>query len=242
MKSIYACKLYKSSKHKDKIHAALEDVTNVELVKQLEEYLDDEYKPLTKIGDDAPDDSSVEEVDKSESDDGRFDAPHTGGGMSHSTPSGGSLSEKYGDELDAEGAEKFDATQVDGDEESDSAEEATASTHISKKSVLADTSVGNSMLCGQVLHSGLAGELKGTLNMRSATSGVLRVAAKGDEVWVYYNDDTNLNNIMSPVIELLNAANYGYLVFNRLARTDNAMVFTISTCDTSNSMEYVQNE
>ena len=33
---------------------------------------------------------------------------------------------------------------------------------------------------------------------------------------------------MEPVIALLNAANYSILNFNRLARTENAIVFTIT--------------
>lgn len=63
--------------------------------------------------------------------------------------------------------------------------------------------------------------------MRQDTCGVDRVQFKDDEVWVYYNDKINLNNVMSVVIEVLNAANYTYLEFNRLARSDNAMVFQI---------------
>ncbi len=47
---------------------------------------------------------------------------------------------------------------------------------------------------------------------------------------------------MSTVIELLNAANYQYLIFNRLARTENAIVFTISVNDTMNNMELIKNE
>ena len=39
---------------------------------------------------------------------------------------------------------------------------------------------------------------------------------------------------MQNTIELLNAASYHYLVFNRLARTDNAIVFDITDTDTSN--------
>lgn len=51
-----------------------------------------------------------------------------------------------------------------------------------------------------------------------------------------------LLSAMSTVIELLNAANYQYFIFNRLARTENAIVFTISVNDTMNNMELIKNE
>ena len=47
---------------------------------------------------------------------------------------------------------------------------------------------------------------------------------------------------MTAVIDTLNAANYHYLIFNRLARTDNAIVFTINSNDTANAMEPVSHE
>ena len=48
------------------------------------------------------------------------------------------------------------------------------------------------------------------------------------ELWIHYNDSINLNNVMEPVIAVLNAANYFKLDFNRLARTENAIVFSIT--------------
>ena len=48
--------------------------------------------------------------------------------------------------------------------------------------------------------------------------------------------------MMPNVIDVLNAANYYYLVFNRLARTDNAIVFDLTTTDTNNSVDGVQND
>ena len=84
--------------------------------------------------------------------------------------------------------------------------------------------------------------LKGLLNVNSSTAGVNRVLIKADELWIYYDDSINLNNVMTAVIESLNAANYYYLVFNRLARTDNAIVFEISKLDTNQSMNPVTDD
>lgn len=75
--------------------------------------------------------------------------------------------------------------------------------------------------------------IKGTLNAKDDTSGVSRVGVKDDkEVWVYYNDNVNLNDVMVPVIEQMNASGYTYLEFNRLARSDNAVVFVVLREDT----------
>lgn len=70
--------------------------------------------------------------------------------------------------------------------------------------------------------------VKGTLNSRQDTSGVTRTCVKGDELWVYYNDNTNLNNIMTEVVDVISSPADSTLAFNRLARSDNAIVFEIA--------------
>lgn len=75
--------------------------------------------------------------------------------------------------------------------------------------------------------------IKGTLNSQQLTCGVTRVAVKNDEVWCYYNDSVNLNEVMVEAIDLVSKAGYRYLEFNRLARSDNAIVFVISICKTA---------
>ena len=52
------------------------------------------------------------------------------------------------------------------------------------------------------------------------------------ELWIYYNDDSNLNDKMIEVISVLNSTGYTYLKFNRLARSNNAIVFDILLNDT----------
>lgn len=75
--------------------------------------------------------------------------------------------------------------------------------------------------------------IKGLLNINDTTVGVNRITQKPDELWIYYDDKINLNNVMDYVIDSLNAAGYAYLEFNRLARSDNAMVFQILQDDTN---------
>lgn len=252
MNAIFACKLYKSSKRKDKIQAAMQNPVNAELIKQLDEYLDDEYKPVTHIDGDVtetvPDkDNKVDNAAKSSSSSSEHSSSSRSslGGLS-SALSGlePSISEKYGEELDAEGEASFDATQATDDSSDEAVTEDTANSasRLSGTPIIADTVVTEPLVENHVSLSGLAGELKGTLNARATTAGVNRVSTKNNEIWIYYNDDTNLNNVMTAVIDTLNAANYHYLIFNRLARTDNAIVFTINSNDTANAMEPVSHE
>lgn len=70
----------------------------------------------------------------------------------------------------------------------------------------------------------IADSVKATLNDNEDTTGVSRTAIKDDELWVYYEDSINLNKVMASAIETLNNLDCG-LEFNRLARSDNAIVF-----------------
>jgi hypothetical protein len=70
--------------------------------------------------------------------------------------------------------------------------------------------------------------VKTTLNNNAETKGVSRASIKDDELWVYYEDSINLNKVMANAIEILNSLDYG-LEFNRLARSDNAIVFLVET-------------
>lgn len=255
MKAIFACKLYKSSKRKDKIKAALQNPINAELVEQIDEYLGEEYRPVTKIDGDV-----MKTVPKYDNKSGSSNTQTRSSGHGHSSGGLGGLSsalsgldddttisEKYGDELDADGNAAFDATQgtsSSDDSTSDDNSDTTANsaTTVKKSSIVADTVVTKPFVETQVSLNGLAGELKGTLNARSSTTGVNRVCVKNNEIWIHYNDDINLNNVMTAVIDTLNSANYHYLIFNRLARTDNAIVFTINGNDTDNVMEPISDE
>lgn len=251
MKAIFACKLYKSSKRKDKIKAALQNPINAELIEQIDEYLGEEYRPVTKIDGDV-----MKTVPKHDNKSGSSNTQIRSGG--HSPSSGGlgglssalsgldddtTISEKYGDELDDYGNAAFDATQGTSSSDDDNSDTtANSATTVKKSSIVADTVVTKPFVETQVSLNGLAGELKGTLNARSSTTGVNRVCVKNNEIWIHYNDDINLNNVMTAVIDTLNSANYHYLIFNRLARTDNAIVFTINGNDTDNVMEPISDE
>ena len=69
--------------------------------------------------------------------------------------------------------------------------------------------------------------MKGSLNAVEDTAGVTRIRVKDKELWIYYQDSVNLNSVMGPVIDSMNALGYTYLEFSRLARSDNALVFDL---------------
>ena len=219
-----------SPERRKKILAAVADPVNAELVEQLEEYVDDEYKDLTP--------KSTEESSKpkkSEEDSPKAEGKSGGSPIrslgSAGGSAGGSLFDKHSDELGGDEDWEDDSTSGVSDEvDDDTVEE---STKVKGKKITADTMVLNPTIGNTNAIINTSYEIKGLLNAKADTAGVTRTAVKNDEMWIYYGDEINLNNVMSAVIESLNAACYNNLVFNRLARTDNAIVFTITLAYTS---------
>jgi len=236
LKAILASKLFKASTRKTKILAALADPVNEELVTQLEEYLDEESLPRPLGG--SPGDGS------GTGDEGAVSPPPTSGGGGGSFGGGGGMSggampgETYleGDpndpDADVDDADIDETEPVDGDEP----EAVKNATKAKGAPVQASEAVTNQMDAVPEL-------VKNTLNTREDTAGVARAGFKGgDEFWIYFNDDTNLNDKMNSVIDVLNAASYNYLEFNRLARSDNAMVFEVTLLDTAGAVEPAKSE
>lgn len=233
MKAIYSCKLYKAHKNKAKIQAALGDPANKGLVQQLRRYLDDEYIKPEYVDPDLLEEE-VEEPASDEENAGEKDTTPTSlprRSMPLSSPSipagGPSKLDDLADRLSEEESGGSNLSIDDTDEEPAPLVEESVKV---KKSAIKGSYV---LPLSSSFIADTCSELKGMLNMRQDTCGVDRVQFKDDEVWVYYNDKINLNNVMSVVIEMLNAANYTYLEFNRLARSDNAMVFQIMLNDSN---------
>jgi hypothetical protein len=230
--AIVASKMFKASPRQKEILAAIDSEENLELVQQLDEYLDDEYFAMkqnteTQFTEDTK--NTIDNTpDMNDTTDDSIPAPTPsrshGGSPAKFTPNNNeSLMGKHGDELEElENGEP----EIGSDEPAD-IDIPEASTKIKGQPIVADTVVNPFMnLYADLVN--VANEIKGFLNSKQDTTGVNRVQIKNDELWIYYNDDINLNNVMTNVINTLNAANYKYFDFNRLARTDNAMVFTVS--------------
>ena len=228
MQAIFASKFYKASKNKDAIHAAMANPINVELVQQLSEYLDDEYKEKrVEIEEEKQEEQKVEEPAETSEASDTAEAPSRGFGGGSPAPSAPHkadhhLSEMLEEDKFGDGSVEVDAEKPEQPKEDTEVSEAT------KVSSQAVTASEAPISCPVKSLAKQTDSIMGLLNTDTDTTGVRLVSVKKDaELWIYYKDAINLNNVMEPVIAKLNAANYSYLNFNRLARTDNAIVFDI---------------
>lgn len=237
MNAIFASKLYKASTRKDRIHAAMIAPGNLNLVQQLADSLDEEYQTPENLGVDT--EAEEQEQKTAESNDLFVDedidpekdlvtvddlaSKMTGGGGHHSAPSHSSPSEPSeegdSDKPDTDTSDLMPDSPMT-EEPKKTEEPAEASTKITSS-----TEVQVNPVPAEAINLNV---LKSTLNNRADLAGVSRVAQKDNEIWIYYNDEVNLNSIMTDVIEfLMNMNEYKTFVFNRLARSDNAIVFVI---------------
>lgn len=227
LQAILACKMYNSSTRKHKILSAYEDPINSELVKQLGEYItDDRFKPEETVDPGKP-------IDTPKSEEHIID--NEGGGASGGS-SGGSFAdggEFTGDNLPGEMHLSEDSDSEGSDNATDSGDNSLSSDNLANDNgssedigdIAESTSIQASS-CVRDIKS-LSETLQGQLNTREDTQGVTRILEKEHELWIYYNDNTNLNNVMQSVIDVVNALALKLLSFSRLARSDNAMVFDI---------------
>lgn len=244
LQRIYSSKLYVTSTRKDRIHAAMQDPINAELVQQLEDYLSDDAKQELEVAQ-AQESAPVESNPEAPmSDDFGESTPSAGGGRPSSGPSHSSFTgdvlKDFGEDELADVEPMEDAETPAGDTDVPDAPEAVESVTKEGEAITGSTNVESMVFS-------LASEvpvIKGTLNSMEQTSGVSRIELKPEELWIYYEDKVNIGDIMVDVIEALNGANYTYLSFSRLARSNNAIVFDIlmSTNEPMKSVSEVSSE
>lgn len=244
LQRIYSSKLYVTSTRKDRIHAAMQDPINAELVQQIEDYLDDDAKQELAVAE-AQNNPNAPTDQATPSGDGDFGAaPSTGGGPSGSAPSHSSFSgdifQDFGDDELADVEPMDDAEAPAEDTDVPDAPETVESVTKEGEAITGSTSI-------ESMAFSLASEvpiIKGTLNAMEQTAGVSRIELKPEELWIYYEDKVNIGDIMVDVIETLNGANYTYLSFSRLARSNNAIVFDVlmSTTEPMKSVAEVKSE
>lgn len=198
--------------HQDKIRAAAQDPMNVELVKQLAAYLDKDYQKPEYTNPKALQDKAPKPT--TPKDDTPLDSePEFNTGRPSGHPMSSPSSTPFTDAVIEDEADQGDMDLADDDNGNDVAEP--PSEEISEA-----TDVDSDMTKDYQ-------QLKSILQSSDSTAGVSRIATKGNEVWIYYVDRINLNNIMGNVVDTLAKHHYDELDFNRLARMDNAMVFVI---------------
>lgn len=226
--AIFASKLYQVSSRKDRIHSAYMNPLNAELVQQIDSYVSPKYQKL---------------LDEEESQVGENMNPAGGENSESSLGSGSSSSSSGGGSSFSGGSGSFSGSDIPGmitdepDESSDSDIDDTSSEVSAPESAPAsdsepdDDSVEQSTViassCTEKDASLETETMKGSLNAVEDTAGVTRIRVKDKELWIYYQDSVNLNSVMGPVIDSMNALGYTYLEFSRLARSDNAIVFDI---------------
>lgn len=226
MQAIYSCKLYKASKRKDKIQAAITNPMNSELVTQLAEYLDEEYQnPMYTEGEGSSDSNDVSIDSKASA----SDSSSTSSSPSSSTSGG--LGSFPASRLDFEPYSEEDDSELEIDDEPQSDLEMDGEviddSEVSEVADIEDTDDDVEIESSNNVEVDLTDEIRALLNDSDEASGVNRVLSKESELWVYYNDDVNLNNVMGPAIELVSKSGYNSLEFNRLARSANAIVFQV---------------
>jgi len=224
---IFACKLYRASSRKNEIKAAMENPLNKELVTQLRSYLDDEYLTREYFPEDTQTEKVNVKVDTQGPEGGMDSPPHTDFGGRSTSFSPGELDLEDNLDLDTEEGEELPDDEEELLDTEEPEEDVEESTYIKGKSVKSATALYTPPEVDTNILTSAIPIIKGTLNSREDTQGVDNIFVKDKELWIYYNDSVNLNNVMTVVIEILNSVGYSYLTFNRLARKDNAMVFDI---------------
>ena len=199
--AIYASKVFQCSKRQTEIRNKIESSGNIELLQQLIGDLDEEFQTVNTVAPELNDQKDTKESDSNQTDDSAETNEPT------KSPSVGqpvSFTPSSETEEPDDNSESEEPDQEPEDKIQEPVEESTK------------------------IHVIPLDEIKGTLNHVADTAGVSRIEMKDHELWIFYSDEVNLNNIMTEVIELLNNTGYTYLSFNRLARSNNAIVFEIS--------------
>ena len=199
--AIYASKVFQCSKRQTEIRNKIESSGNIELLQQLIGDLDEEFQTVNTVAPELNDQKDTKESDSNQTDDSAETNEPT------KSPSVGqpvSFTPSSEKEEPDDNSESEEPDQEPEDKIQEPVEESTK------------------------IHVIPLDEIKGTLNHVADTAGVSRIEMKDHELWIFYNDEVNLNNIMTEVIELLNNTGYTYRSFNRLARSNNAIVFEIS--------------
>lgn len=230
---IYASKLYKASKRKSAIVAAANDPVNTELVTQLADALSPVYKKEEYLVDKEAEAEKAKARKAREAKESVKPDASANDSTSRSEHSPSHLSDSFrkAAKHEAEAQESIEPAT----EEPKEPAEVENSTLAAGTPVTATRSLTIDM-------KQIVDQIKNLLNLQDTTTGVNRILVKDSELWIYYNDNINLNNVMASVIEALNAAGYTYLEFNRLARSDNAMVFQILFKDTDTDTKPVEME
>ena len=201
--------VYSGSSRKLAILAAANNPINTELVTQLVGYLDEEYlKPKEEAAPIKPAESRAKHAADKPDSKSAASQPKSSRSSFSIRDDSRSLASMFGDDVD----------ELEPEPES----EPTIDDKTSTEPVEPESEVESSTQIPDTFES-ISASAAAALNAFDATAGVRSTKVQGNELWIYYKDDVNLNSVMESVIDSMPNS---IVEFNRLARSHNAIVFT----------------
>lgn len=220
MSAILQSTIFKGSKNKAAILAAINDPINRELIQQVDSF-------TSKV--ESPEGEVLDEVDTQPSENsGEGMSAGMGGGFSGGGFSGGGDFgdfEGEGEEFEGEGSEgeEFEGSEGDlPDTESSDIDDTEEPEIESSTNIEANTYVTAERVYTTV------NEIPGTLNLLDTTKGAIQCVLKDNAIWIYYDGEVDINSVLEGVTRTLMSKGYNFLEFDRVVRDKNAIVYTIN--------------
>lgn len=205
--------VYSGSSRKLAILAAANNPINTELVTQLVGYLDEEYlKPKEEAAPIKPAESRAKHAADKPDSKSAASQPKSSRSSFSIRDDSRSLASMFGDDVD----------EPEPEPEPEPESEPTIDDKTSTEPVEPESEVESSTQIPDTFES-ISASAAAALNAFDATAGVRSTKVQGNELWIYYKDDVNLNSVMESVIDSMPNS---IVEFNRLARSHNAIVFT----------------
>jgi hypothetical protein len=201
--------VYSGSSRKLAILAAANNPINTELVTQLVGYLDEEYlKPKEEAAPIKPAESRAKHAADKPDSKSAASQPKSSRSSFSIRDDSRSLASMFGDDVDEPEPEPESEPTID---DKTSTEPVEPESEVESSTQIPDT------------FESISASAAAALNAFDATAGVRSTKVQGNELWIYYKDDVNLNSVMESVIDSMPNS---IVEFNRLARSHNAIVFT----------------
>ena len=215
--------VYSGSSRKLAILAAANNPINTELVTQLVGYLDEEYlKPKEEAAPIKPAESRAKHAADKPDSKSAASQPKSSRSSFSIRDDSRSLASMFGDDVDEPEPEPEPEPESEPESELEPESEPTIDDKTSTEPVEPESEVESSTQIPDTFES-ISASAAAALNAFDATAGVRSTKVQGNELWIYYKDDVNLNSVMESVIDSMPNS---IVEFNRLARSHNAIVFT----------------
>lgn len=234
MEWITTSKLYKGSKNQEKILAAFNSPLNKNLVRQLTSYVDEDYIDDEVDNTEVPNNPELEEL--SDNEDLDVKKPDKSKNSTSNTKNVSKASfkpsenfESHDNELENSNEDEPNETSKSLENKQDNKEQDNKEDEVEESTTL--KSVASSTYVTVDTVSQAVNEIPGILNLDESTAGVTYTKLKGgssNELWIYYNSESDINQVLDKVNKKLSDSGYYFLEFNRVSRDENAIIFSIN--------------